>query len=72
MNENRLDVIRKTSNNIKIEPSYRTLRTEASIINEFIEWASRNEYVGGEFILSAKDAGYKKEERRVGTRETFF
>ena len=28
-----------------------------------LEWALRNEYVGREFRLRAKDAGYRKEEK---------
>lgn len=71
VNEKRINAKTKTSNNIKVKPSYGTLRTEASIVNEFLEWALRNEYVGREFRLRAKDAGYRKEERRVGRRETF-
>ena len=71
VNENRISAKTKSSNNIKIKPRYGTLRAEASIVNEFLEWALRNEYVGREFRLRAKDAGYRKEERRVGRRETF-
>jgi integrase len=71
VNEKRIASKTKTSNNIKIKPKYGTLRAEASIINEFLEWALRNEYVGREFRLRAKDAGYRAEERRVGRRETF-
>jgi integrase len=71
VNEKRISAKSKTSNNIRIKPKYGTLRAEASIINEFLEWALRNEYVGREFRLRAKDAGYRAEERRVGRRETF-
>lgn len=71
VNEKRISSKTKTSNNIKVKPSYGTLRAEASIVNEFLEWALRNEYVGREFRLRAKDSGYRNEERRVGRRETF-
>jgi len=71
LNEKRINAKTKTSRNIKEKPSYGTLRAEASIINEFLAWALRNEYVGREFRIRAADAGYRKEERRVGRRETF-
>ena len=61
VNEKRIGSKTKTSNNIKIKPKYGTLRAEASIINEFMEWALRNEYVGREFRPRAKDAGYRAE-----------
>ena len=70
-NLKRLTAKSKTSRNIKVKPSYGTLRAEASIVNEFLTWALRNEHVGREFRLRASDAGYTKQERRTSRRETF-
>jgi len=71
LNEKRINAKSISSRNIKKKPSYGTLRAEASIVNEFLAWALRNELVGREYSIRARDAQLTKAEMKVGRRETF-
>lgn len=71
-NTKRLNAKSRTSHNIKVNPSYATLKAEASIINEFFRWAARdkNKYLLKILKISAKDVT-SKEEQVLGVRPTF-
>ena len=63
-----------SSNNIKPQPSYGTLRAEASIINEFLAWCYKDKqgYIGKKYVISARSAFKKNEQIALNRRPNFL
>jgi integrase len=62
-NESRLKAKSKSSHNIVEEPSYATLRAEASIINQFLRWCLDEKHIGIPLKISATSAFTQSEVR---------
>lgn len=62
-NESRLKAKSKSSRNMVEEPSYATLRAEASIINQFLRWCLDEKHIGIPLKISATSAFTQSEVR---------
>ena len=69
-NEKRIDAKTKSSNNVAVNPSYGTLRAEASLINEMLRAAVDEGHLGRSITISAQSA-VSKQNRDIQYRDTF-